>query len=90
MSNPVATDLYVVHPDGSGLTAITSSEDGLFSFGPVWSPGTAKLLFVRGPHDFESVDLWTVNVDGMELGSSRTRPRGTGGNAWAPSPETGS
>src|SRR5262249_32289957 len=31
-------DLFLVHPDGTDLHAITSAADGFYSFGPVWSP----------------------------------------------------
>jgi Tol biopolymer transport system component len=56
--------LFVVHPDGTGLEAITSNTDGLFSFGPAWSPDSRRLLFVRGPDEFDTTDLWTVDVAG--------------------------
>jgi TolB protein len=79
-------DLFVIHPDGSGLAQITSSkEDGLFSFGPVWSPDSTKLLFVRGLDELDSTDLWTVNVDGTGLSQVTHSPGGYGGYAWLPS-----
>jgi Tol biopolymer transport system component len=79
-------DLYVVHPDGTGLVQITSSDDdSLFSFGPVWSPDSTKLLFVRGLDELDSTDLWTVNVDGTDLSQVTHSLGGYGGYAWVPS-----
>jgi Dipeptidyl peptidase IV (DPP IV) N-terminal region len=79
-------DLFVVHPDGTGLAQITSTgEDGLFSFGPVWSPDSTKLLFVRGLDELDSTDLWTVNVDGTGLSQVTASPGAYGGYAWVPS-----
>ena len=78
-------DLFVVHPDGTGLAQLTSSDvDGLFSFGPMWSPDGTKLLFVRGVDELDSTDLWIVNVDGTSL-SQVTHTLGSyGGYAWVP------
>jgi Tol biopolymer transport system component len=79
-------DLYVVHPDGTGLAQITSSDDdGLFSFGPVWSPDSTRLLFIRGLDELDSTDLWTVNVDGTGLSQVTHSLGGYGGYAWVPS-----
>jgi Tol biopolymer transport system component len=79
-------DLFVIHPDGTGLARITSTEeDGLFSFGPVWSPDSTKLLFVRGLDELDSTDLWTVNVDGTGLSQVTHSLGGYGGYAWLPS-----
>ena len=75
-------------PDGSKLTAITSAEDGLFSFGPMWSPDSTRLLFVRGPDEFDTTDLWKANVDGTGLAQVTHMPASYGGYAWMPSPET--
>jgi Tol biopolymer transport system component len=79
-------DLFVVHPDGTALAQITSSdEEGLFSFGPVWSPDGAKLLFVRGLTEFDDTTLWIANADGTELEQITDSPGGYGGYAWVPS-----
>ncbi len=79
-------DLFVIHPDGTGLAQITSTEeDGLFSFGPVWSPDSTKLLFVRGLDELDSTDLWTVNVDGTGLSQVTHSSGSYGGYAWFPS-----
>ena len=77
-------DLFVVHPDGSERTRVTTSEDGLFSSGPVWSSDSTQLLFVRGVGEFDVADLWTVNVDGSELFQVTHQPGEYGGYAWLP------
>jgi Tol biopolymer transport system component len=79
-------DLFVIHPDGTGLAQVTSSdEDGLFSFGPVWSPDGSRLLFVRGVDEFDDTDLWIVGVDGTRLTQLTHSPGGYGGYAFLPS-----
>jgi WD40-like Beta Propeller Repeat len=90
MENPVSQDLFVVHPDGGGLAAITSSADGLFSFGPAWSPDSTKLLIVRGPSEFDTTDLWTVNVDGSDLDQITDSQDGYGSYSWVSMGGTGS
>jgi Tol biopolymer transport system component len=78
-------DLFVVHPDGTALAQITfSDQEGLFSFGPVWSPDGAKLLFVRGLDEFDDTNLWIANADGTELKQITNSPSGYGGYAWIP------
>jgi Tol biopolymer transport system component len=59
-------DLFVVHPDGTGRTQVTSNEDGKMSFAPTWSADSRTLLLVRREFEDEP-DLWTVNVDGTGL-----------------------
>ena len=79
-------DLFVVHPDGRERTQITSSEDGLFSFGPAWSSDSSKLLFVRGAGEFDDTDLWIVNADGTGLAQITHQPGEYGGYGWLSTP----
>lgn len=67
-ADPDRPDIFIVHPDGSGLRVLTSSSEGLGSWGPVWSPDGSALLFNRngGLDQFDS-ELWFVNVDGFDL-----------------------
>jgi Tol biopolymer transport system component len=60
-------DLYVVHPDGTGLTEVTSAADGFYSFGAAWSPDSSRLLFVRGRGSGDGTDLWIQRIDGTGL-----------------------
>jgi Tol biopolymer transport system component len=84
---PAGFDVFVVHPDGSGLADITESIDDTFSFGPVWSPDSTRILFVGGHGEgFEDTDLWTVNVDGTAPFQLTQDPGGYNSYSWARSP----
>jgi len=66
--DPNRPDVFVVHPDGTGLQRLTSSADGLASWGPIWSSDGSTVLLTRsrsvGPFDS---NLWIVSVDGSHL-----------------------
>ena len=59
------TQVYVVHPNGSGLTRVTDPTNRDISFEPMWSPDSTKLLFSRTHLGQE--DLWIANADGSGL-----------------------
>jgi Tol biopolymer transport system component len=84
-ANPDRPDVFVVHPDGSGLRAVTSSGDGLGSWGPVWAPDSSALLFNRNPgvDPFDS-ELWFVKVDGSDLTQLTKKPGEYFCYAWSP------
>jgi Tol biopolymer transport system component len=78
-------DLFLVHPDGTGLKAITSAADGSFSFGPVWSPDGQWLLFVRGTGDgLGHTNLWIENVDGTDPAQITHSQGQYGPYGWGP------
>jgi Tol biopolymer transport system component len=81
-SGAVPRDLFVVHPDGTERTQITSNEDGKMSFAPTWSPDSRTLLFVRREIDDDGTDLWTVNVDGTGLFQVTHSPAEYTGYRW--------
>jgi dipeptidyl aminopeptidase/acylaminoacyl peptidase len=83
-SDTGGTDLFVVHPDGTGLKALTSAAGGLFALGPAWSPDSGELLFVRSKTDLNSTDLWTVNVDGSNLSQLTHSPGLYNSYTWIP------
>lgn len=83
-SEPLPRDLFVVHPDGTALTQITSNEDGKMSFAPVWSPDSKTLLFVRREYTADGTDLWTVNVDGTGPFQVTHLPAEYTGYRWLP------
>jgi Tol biopolymer transport system component len=69
--------VFLMHPDGSGVVRLTSARDGLFSLGPRWSPDSSQLLFARGESGDENVtDLWSVDVDGSNLYQVTHEPAG--------------
>lgn len=85
-------ELFLMHPDGSGLHTLASASDGLFSLQPVWSPDSDQLLFIRGdqrlrpggPDSVHVVDLWSINVDGSQLYQVTHLPSEYRGVAWLP------
>jgi TolB protein len=83
---PYRHDLFLVHPDGTAVHALTSVATNQ-AFGAccaVWSPDGTRLLFVAGGY------LFIVGVDGTGLKqlTNTTEPEGT--YTWGRSPTTGS
>lgn len=79
-------DLFVVHPDGTERTDLTSSDSSKVSWAPAWSPDSRKLLFVRFGLDGEDPNLWTVSVDGSGLSQLTHAPGEYTGYRWLPDP----
>jgi plastocyanin len=50
-------DIWVVNPDGSGLTNLTNTPE-IAEFDPVWSPDGDRISFTR------DADIWVMNADG--------------------------
>jgi Tol biopolymer transport system component len=75
--------LFLMHPDGSGVVRLTSLDDGLFSLGPKWSPDSSQLLFARGRSDENVTDIWSVDIDGSDLYPITHSPAGYA-FAWLP------
>ena len=89
-SGPVGvkgSDLYLVHPDGSGLTAITTAGAAGKSdnVGAVWSPDGSRLLFDSVPGGpVKRGDLWIVDVDGTSLTQLTDARAPVFGYSWQP------
>ena len=83
-AEPVPRDLFLVHPDGSGLTQITSHEDNKMSFAPVWSADSTTLLFIRREYTADGADLWTMNADGTGMFQVTDLPAEYTGYRWMP------
>ena len=77
-------ELYLMHPDGTSLHALTSSADGLDALHPTWSPDSSQLLFSRDAGDPHVSDLWSIDVDGSDLYRITHEPAGYGAPAWIP------
>jgi Tol biopolymer transport system component len=81
------SDLYLIHPDGSGLSAITTAGAAGTSdqFGAVWSPDGTRLLFSSVPGGpVKRGDLWIVDLDGTGLTQLTDRPAQYLGYSWQP------
>jgi Tol biopolymer transport system component len=81
------SDLYLVHPDGSGLRAITTEGAAGRSdqIGAVWSPDGSRLLFTVVPGGpVKRSDLWIVNQDGTDLTRLTDTPAQYWGYSWQP------
>ena len=81
-------ELYLMHPDGSGVRQLTPTAGGLFSLHPTWSPDSSQLLFLRGgTSNVDLTDIWSINVDGSQLYQVTHQPAGYGTSqalAWLP------
>jgi Tol biopolymer transport system component len=75
--------LFLMHPNGSGVVRLTSQDDDLFSLGPKWSPDSSQLLFARGSGDENVTDIWSVGIDGSDLYPITHSPAGYA-FAWLP------
>jgi Tol biopolymer transport system component len=80
--------IYVVHPNGSGLKRITDPTNGDGSFGPVWSPDSTKLLFsrVHFTNGSRQEDLWMTNADGTDLTQVTNTPNFEDAAGWGTHP----
>jgi PKD repeat protein len=58
--NGGALDLYLMNPDGSGVTQLTDTSG--YEHSPNWSPDGSKILFVRQTLG----DIYTITADGKE------------------------
>jgi Tol biopolymer transport system component len=54
-NQPMSSDLYVIHPDGSGLTNLTQFP--AYYYNLQWSPNGQHLLFLRENTDLDQTDI---------------------------------
>jgi Tol biopolymer transport system component len=76
-------DVWLVHPDGSGLTNTTRSVDAGVCCSQ-WSPDGSNLLMQGAVSDSTVVDLWIVNADGSSHSQLTAEPGEYKWYAWSP------
>ncbi len=61
--------LFVVHPNGTGLTQIPIDTGGgrSFAFSPGWSPDGTKIVFSLSLRKAGQEDIYTARADGTNL-----------------------
>ncbi|MGI8407576.1 MAG: protein kinase domain-containing protein [Actinomycetota bacterium] len=67
-SNAIGGDyeIFVIGPDGSGLTQLTDNTED--DFDAEWSPDGQRLVFARGPYQGdENIDLYVMDWDGSDV-----------------------
>ena len=57
------TDVYTVKPNGSDLTALTTTPNEN-EFGPAWNATGTRIAFWRTPAPFGPGSIWTMDADG--------------------------
>ena len=57
--------LFVIHPDGSGIVTLTNGADGSTSLTPIWSPDGSRLLYQSQQPDGH-VTIRTMRPDGTD------------------------
>lgn len=77
-------ELYLMHPNGSGVRQLTSGADGLFAIQPTWSADSSQLVFSRGTDDPHVTNVWSINVDGSHLYEVTHESASYTGLAWLP------
>jgi len=78
--------LFVIHPDGTGLTPIhlQTGTTKYFAFEPDWSPGGKRIVFCMYINGQE--DIYTANADGSNLAQVTNTPDVENGPDWGRSP----
>jgi Tol biopolymer transport system component len=81
--------LFVVHPDGSGLSMIRlqTGTTRYFAFKPTWSPDGTQIVFCMFINGQE--DIYTANADGSDVKQVTDTPDFENGPDWGTHPLAG-
>ncbi|HEY6891867.1 MAG TPA: hypothetical protein VI300_28965, partial [Solirubrobacter sp.] len=82
------TDLFTVHPDGSGLFQLTAFGFGTFSDFPDYSPDGRTVAFQRFDVASDSTQLWLSDADGRNPRQLTAFPDGAYDPAFFPDGRT--
>lgn len=75
-------DVFVVHPDGTGLRNITRNPAGIGATSPTWSPDGRRLVFRRSASRAQGTGGYSIGLDGRGL---RRLAREAHAPDWSPS-----
>jgi Tol biopolymer transport system component len=78
-------DLYLIHPDGSGLTRLTSTPEA-DEDGPAWSPDGRQIAFAKRDRSgtIGQRDIYRMNADGSGMTRVTADPASEFDPAWSP------
>jgi Tol biopolymer transport system component len=79
------TNVCMVHPNGTALHRITSTEDGAISWlSSSFSPNGSRITVGRAPGVGEAADVWTMKLDGSDLRNVTQSVRWDSFPDWGP------
>jgi Tol biopolymer transport system component len=76
-SPTLASGLYTIHPDGSGLTKIAAGGSGYAQ----WSPDGQQIVFDNGP---DSIAIVNADGSGLHVLLAGAKGSGPGAPSWSP------
>ena len=75
----VGSNIYVMNPDGSGLTRLTSTDQDAF---PTWSPDGTRIAFAS--HRDGNWEIYVMNADGANQTNITNNPADDVYPLWRP------
>jgi hypothetical protein len=78
-----ARNLYKMHPNGTGLVALTDSETGQ-NDAPSWSPDGSQIAYNVYQEHNTPAEMWVMDSDGMNARALVTMTKGYVQPAWSP------
>jgi Tol biopolymer transport system component len=82
-SQGCAWDIFVVNPDGSGLTNLTNTPE-LNEISPAWSPDGSKIVFLADTTFNGDKNIFVINADGSNRQQYTNNVQAIGTVSWSP------
>jgi Tol biopolymer transport system component len=80
-------NLYLIHPDGTGLKQIVLHPGGRhWAFEPAWSPDGTRIAFTMYVLDLRQDDIYTALADGTNIVQVTNTPEHEGSADWGAAP----
>jgi TolB protein len=79
------SQLYAIHPDGSGLTQLTHVGGGTKLLSASYSPDGTRIVFAMAPKG-SLPDLYTMAIDGSDIQQVTRAPQWDSRPDWGPQP----